>query len=262
MTGLRRFTTAALAAATAMAATACRGGGRQGEANKPPASTMIIGIDVSGSFRDSSMYDDALQFASLYIYAHLNGLDGLKVPTSLFVSSIGGARVGEPKAFHPINDFQGRTPDQIAADLRSWFPQTDTYTDFNAFFARVSSLVRERGLILAPLNVVVLSDGMPDVPPGTRLAANQNPYTRIDVSPLEFLSRSVTVRVLYASPQVGENWKRLVHHKRVRFWTQEAQVMAGWHQQYKPNLPLAQQAELWKWVRDNVDFRARAGNLF
>src|SRR5213078_795752 len=103
-----------------------------------------------------------------------------------------------------------------------------------------SSLVRERGLILAPLNVVVLSDGMPDVPPGTRLAANQNPYTRIDVSPLEFLSRSVTVRILYASPQ----------------------VMAGWHQQYKPNLSLNQQADLWKWVRDNVDFRARAGNLF
>ena len=38
--------------------------------------------------------------------------------------------------------------------------------------------------------------------------------------------------------------------------------MAGSHQQYKPNLPLAQQADLWKWVRDNVDFRARAGQLF
>src|SRR2546425_8246386 len=62
MTGLRRFTTTALAAAAVMTATACRGGGgRESEPNKPPASTMIIGIDVSGSFRDSRLYDDALR---------------------------------------------------------------------------------------------------------------------------------------------------------------------------------------------------------
>ena len=256
MTRLRRLAAAALV----MTAVAC--GQRAEEANKPAAWTMIVGLDVSGSFRDTRFYEDAIQFTSLYIYAHLHGLGGLKVPTALFVSSIGGSRAGEPKPFHPINDFQGRSPEQIAADLRNWFPQTDAYTDFNAFFSRVSSLVRERGLILAPLNVVVLSDGMPDVPPGTRLAAHENPYTRIDVSPLEFLSRSVTVRVLYASPQVGENWKRLIRHKRVRFWTEEAQVMVGWHQQFKPTLPLDQQADLWKWVRDNVDFRARAGMLF
>jgi len=229
------------------------------EEGKPANSTMIVGIDVSGSFRDSRLYDDAVQFISYYIYANLNGYGGLKTPTALFVSSVGGVRAGEPKSFHPINDFQGRSIEQIQSDLRAWFPQTDPYTDFNAFFERVASLVKERGLILAPLNVVVLSDGEPDVPPGTRLAANQNPYTRINLQPLEFLSRSVTVRLLYASPTVGENWKRLIKHKRVRLWTQEAQVMAGWHKQVKGGVSLERQADLWKWVQDNVDFRARGG---
>ena len=232
------------------------------QSDKPAASTLVIGIDVSGSFRDAKLYDDAVDFAAYYISAHLSGLGGLRVPTALFVGSVGGARPGEPKSFHPINDFRGRTVEQIAADIRSWFPPTDAYTDFNAFFQRVAGLVKERGLILAPLNVVVLSDGVPDVPPGTRLAAGQNPYTRIDVNPLEFLSRSVTVRLLYASPTVGDDWKKRITRKRVRLWTEEAQVMAGWHVQLKPELSLEQQVDLWKWVQDNVDFRVRAANLF
>jgi len=232
------------------------------EPDKPANSTLILGIDVSGSFRDARLYDDAVEFAANYIYAHLNGLGGLKVPTSLFVASVGGARPGEPKAFHPINDFQNRSVAQIAADLRAWYPSTDEYTDFNAFFQRVSGLIKERGLILAPLNVIVLSDGVPDVPPGTKLAAGETPYQRIDLSPLEYLSRSVTVRLLYASPTVGENWKKQVRRKRVRLWTEEAQVMSGWHTQVKPDIPLDQQADLWKWVADNVDFRVRAVNLF
>jgi len=232
------------------------------EPAKPAAATMVLGIDVSGSFRGARLYDDAVEFAANYIYAHLNGLGGLKVPTSLFVASVGGARPGEPKAFHPINDFQNRSVSQIAADLRAWYPSTDEYTDFNAFFLRVSGMIKERGLILAPLNVIVLSDGVPDVPPGTKLAAGETPYQRIDLSPLEYLSRSVTVRLLYASPTVGENWKKQVRRKRVRLWTEEAQVMTGWHTQVKSDVPLDQQADLWKWVADNVDFRVRAANLF
>lgn len=203
-----------------------------------------------------------MDFAAHYIYAHLSGLGGLRVPTALFVGSVGGARPGEPKPFHPINDFAGRSVDQIAADIRAWFPSTDAYTDFNAFFQRSAGLVKERGLILAPLNVVVLSDGVPDATPGTQFAAGQNPYTTIDLSPLEFLSRSVTVRLLYASPTVGDDWKKLIKRKRVRLWTEEAQVMAGWRTQLKPDQPLERQADLWKWVQDNVDFRVRAANLF
>jgi hypothetical protein len=233
-----------------------------GEPAKPAPVTYVIGIDVSGSFRDAKLYDDAVDFAATYIFAHLNGYGGLRVPTSLFVGSVGGARPGEPKSFHPINDFQGRTVEQIAADIRTWFPPTDPYTDFNAFFQRVSGLIKERGLILAPLNVIVLSDGVPDLTPGTHLSPGENAYGRIDMSPLEYLSRSVTVRLLYASPTVGDDWKRRVKRKRVRFWSEEAQVMQGWHTQMKPGVPLEQQASLWKWMEDNVDLRVRAGNLF
>ncbi|HEX4574510.1 MAG TPA: hypothetical protein VH158_05215 [Gemmatimonadales bacterium] len=224
---------------------------------KPANWTMIIGIDVSGSFR--GQYEDAIEFASQYIYAHVNGLGGLRVPTGLFVGSIGGERPGEPKAFHPINDFTGRTPEQIAADLRGWFKSIDAFTDFNVFFAQVAQLVKERGLVLAPLNVVLLSDGIQDV--GARLARGSNPIGQIDLSPLEFLSRSVTVRLLYASPTVGDSWKRLIRRKRVRLWTVLAPVMVGWHRQYRPGVPLERQADLWKWVQDNVDFRARGGML-
>ena len=238
---------------------ACSAGDQEA---RPAASTLVIGIDVSGSFRDSKLYDDAVDFASQYIVAHLKGVGELHTPTALFVGSIGGSRAGEPKSFHPINDFQGLSAEQVAANIRTWFPPTDEWTDFNAFFGRVAGLVKERGLILAPLNVVVLSDGVPDLPPGTHLAKGETPYQRIDVQPLEYLSRSVTVRLLYASPTVGDEWKRQVRRKRVRMWTEEAQVMTGWHAQFRPGLPLEQQTDFLKWVRDNVDFRVRAGNLF
>jgi hypothetical protein len=256
--------TGRLARLTALAGTALLLGcaGSQQTEGKPAASTLVLGIDVSGSFRDAQLYDDAIDFAAHYLYAHLNGFGGLRTPTALFVASVGGARPGEPKPFHPINDFQGRSVEQIAADLRAWFPSVDAYTDFNAFFGRVSGLIKERGLILSPLNVVLLSDGVPDVPPGTRLAAGESPYSRIDLSPLEYLSRSVTVRLLYASPSVGEDWKRMVRRKRVRLWTEEAQVMRGWHLQVRPDVSLEHQAALWKWVQDNVDFRVRNTNLF
>lgn len=243
----------------ALILTGCAAGDQE---SKPGPSTMVIGIDVSGSFRDSKLYDDAVDFASQYIVAHLQGAGGLKVPTALFVGSIGGSRAGEPKAFHPINDFQGLSPEQVASNIRTWFPPTDEWTDFNTFFSRVAGIVKERGLILAPLNVVVLSDGVPDLPPGTHLAKGETPYQRIDIQPLEYLSRSVTVRLLYASPTVGDQWKRQVKRKRVRMWAEEGQVMTGWHAQFKPGLPMAQQTDFLKWVQDNVDFRVRGANIF
>jgi hypothetical protein len=178
------------------------------------------------------------------------------------VGSVGGDRPGEPKSFHPINDFENRSREEIASDLRSWFPPRDALTDFNVFFRQVAMLARERGLILAPMNLVLLSDGIPDVPGGVRLAGNNNPIAHIDLGTLEFLSRSVTVRLLYASPTIGDDWKRMIRRKRVRLWTQEAPVMVGWRRQVREDVPLEQQADLWKWVTDNVDFRVRAGNLF
>jgi transglutaminase-like putative cysteine protease len=38
--------------------------------------------------------------------------------------------------------------------------------------------------------------------------------------------------------------------------------MTGWRNQLKPALPLERQADLWKWVHDNVDYRVRSANLF
>ncbi len=261
MTSRRRYPVALLAAvATVAAAAGAAPAQERPEHGKPGNSTLIVGIDVSGSFK--GQYDDATEFASYYIYAHLHGLGGLRTPTALFVTSIGGERPGEPKAFHPIDDFANSSREQIASDLRGWFPPRDAFTDFNTFFKQVAVLAKERGLILAPMSVVVLSDGTPDVPGNMQQAKSDNAIARIDFSSLEFVSRSVTVRLLYASPTIGDAWKRLIRRKRVRLWTQDAPVMVGWHRQVRSDQPLDRQADLWKWVQDNVDFRVRAGNLF
>jgi len=37
----------------------------------PPKSTLVIGLDVSGSFRKGGHFEDAVDFAALYIYAHM-----------------------------------------------------------------------------------------------------------------------------------------------------------------------------------------------
>lgn len=224
------------------------------ESARAPRYTLMVGIDVSGSFYSSGSYDDAVRFASHYLEAHLKGFGGLQVPTDLFVGSVGGTRQGEPKTFHPIHDFAGKDQEQIEADLREWFPSADQLTDFNAFFAQGADLIQQRGLTLAPLNVVIFTDGVPDVTPGSE---PENPYAAIDVSPLEYLSRSVTVRVLYPTPTVAANWRSEVSRRRVRLWTQDAEVMKGWDAQLRPELAIEEQALLWTWMLDNVDFRVR-----
>jgi hypothetical protein len=117
----------------ALATGVAQGAPAQEEQGKPAPSTLVIGLEtthhVSGPFKEQ--YYDAVEFASYYIYAHLNGLGGLRVPTALFVASIGGGHPGEPKSFHLIQDFTSRTPAQIAAALRAWFPPRDAFTDFN-----------------------------------------------------------------------------------------------------------------------------------
>ena len=128
-----------------------------------PRSTLVLGIDVSGSFETSGSYEDAIEFASHYLYGHLNGLGELSVPSAVFVGSVGGERPGETKSFQPVHAFQGKSPEEIGVVLRELFPSQDGFTDFNAFFDRVATLVKRQGLILAPLNIVVLSDGIPDL---------------------------------------------------------------------------------------------------
>jgi hypothetical protein len=218
--------------------------------------TLVVGIDVSGSFRDRH-YDDAIDFAAYYLYGHLHGLGGLRVPTAVFVGSVGGEKPGEVKSFHPIQDFADKSIEQLAQDLKAWFPPEDALTDFNPFFERVATLVKRQNLVLAPLNIVVLSDGLPDV----GRASPQDtlgPYGRISVSPLEYLSRNVTVRLLYPSPTTGARWERNVSRRRVRLWTQDDQVMVGWRTQLAVGEPPEAQDKLWSWINDNVDFRVRA----
>ena len=95
---------------------------------------------------------------------------------------MGGSREGEAKTFHPIHDFLGKDRDQIEADLREWFPSEDQLTDFNTFFAQAADLIKQRGLTLAPLNMVLFTDGVPDLAGGSE----GNPYAASDVSPLEY----------------------------------------------------------------------------
>ena len=223
----------------------------------PPKSTLVIGLDVSGSFRKGGHFDDAIDFASLYIYAHMKGLDGMRRPSDVFVGTMGGQKAGEAKTFHPIQDLTGKTPAQIAASLRAWFPEDDPITDFNAFFDRVAVHVQRQNLGLAPLSIVMFSDGVPDIP-GAR---GDELYRRVDMKPLEFLSRSVTVRLLYASPRVAQRWEKLVPRKRVRLWTQDADVMAGWRRHMVSSVRPEQQDSLWSWMKNVVDFRVRRGKV-
>ncbi len=229
------------------------------ETTRTARSTLVIGVDVSGSFRGH--YNDAIDFAAHYLYGHLNGLGDLKVPSAVFVGSVGGDQPGQAKSFQPIHAFQGKSVEQIAAQLRGLFPPEDSFTDFNVFFDRVATLVKRQGLILAPLDIVVLTDGVQDVTGTTTADARADVYEKINVTPLEFLSRSVTVRLLYPSPTVAVNWERRVDRGRVRMWTVDAPVMAGWREQVEAQTPPEAQQDLWKWVVDNVDFRVRSRRL-
>jgi hypothetical protein len=236
-------------------------------ADTPARSTLIVGLDVSGSFRSSQHFADAIDLASFYIYGHLHGVGGLRRSTSIFVGSLGGERPDEPKTFHPIQDLTGKSAGQIAADLRAWFAETDNVTDYSAFFQRAAVHVKRQNLVLAPLEIVVFSDGVPDISHGRHVAHPHDPawappeslYSNVDLGPLEYLSRSVTVRLLYATPPVAQGWERWVKRSRVRLWTQDAEVMRGWRRHFVAGAPPERQDSLWSWVTSIVDMRVRRG---
>jgi hypothetical protein len=120
--------------------------------------------------------------------------------------------------------------------------------------------VKRQNLVLAPLNIVMFSDGVPYFPRQRRISP-ESLYAKVDLKPLEFLSRSVTVRLLYAEPTVAQKWERYVPRKRVRLWTQESEVMLGWRRHADNSVPVAEQDSLWSWMASIVDFRVRRGRI-
>jgi hypothetical protein len=226
---------------------------------RKPRTTLFVGVDASGSFKNSGVYDNALTFLAYYIYGHLNELGGLDKPQALFVGSVGGKSRGEPKTFHPIHDFEGKSIEQIEADLRTWFAPNDVFTDFNPFFQEVARITKERNLVLAPITVMVVTDGLPDVP--DLKAGSQAVFQKIDFNSLEYLSRNITVRLVYVNPKIAQQWRTQIPRQRVRLWTVDAEVMKGWTHQLQPGVDTARQDRFWKWVLDNVDFRVRSVKL-
>lgn len=220
-------------------------------AQRAARSTLVIGIDVSGSFRSS--HQSSIDFAANYIYAHIRGLGGLRQPTAMFVGAIGGERPQETKSFQPIHTFQNMSVAEIAEYLRKEYPARDGLTDFNPFFTRVATLIKRQNLVLSPIEIVMFTDGLPDV-----AGDSITKYSKIRLNDLEYLSKSVTVRLLYPRPTTAVRWEKRVPRQRVRMWTVDDEVMVTWRKHYEASLPPDQQAALWKWMQDNVDFRVRS----
>lgn len=226
--------------------------------NEPkPRLSLFVGVDISGSFINSGYFDESLNFLAHYIYAHLNGINDLEQPNELFVSSIGGAEPNEPKTFFPIQTFENQSVDEIEKRLHQIFPDTvqNPITDFNAFFEQIALTIRNKNLVLRPVSVVMLSDGIPDIKKD-----GETDFRSLDFGPLEQLSRNITLRVLYTDPVTGRKWQTEVPRRRVKIWTQDAEVMTTWNDStiYLPEKPIAEQVRWTNWVKDNVDFGVRA----
>jgi len=222
-----------------------------------PRLSMFVGMDISGSFNKSKYYDDALDFLAYYLYCHLNGYGGLEVPNVLYVSSIGGAKANEPKTFYPIQTFQHKSVEEIRQKLSEIFPKNvlNPFTDYNAFFEQVALTVKNKNLVLRPISIVMLSDGIPDVQ-----REGLTDFRSIVVKPLEQLARSVTIRLLYTGAVVGKDWQTRVRRTRVKIWTQDAEVMVYWKdpQILIPGKYIANQTLFFDWLKDNVDFGVRS----
>jgi hypothetical protein len=179
---------------------------------------------------------------------------------ALFVGSLGGDVPDEPKALHPIQVFERKSVPEIEAKLKKLFGTKGNYlTDFNAFFKRVSEVVQKQNLLLAPLAIVIVTDGVPEVAAVRTVKGKieKASYEGIDVSPLEFLARNVTIRILYPSPIVAAAWEREVPRQRLRMWPVEAEIMQGWHEQLEKKPKLEDEKRFWKWIQDIVDRRVR-----
>lgn len=219
--------------------------------------TYFIGVDVSGSFRPTETFQDSLEFLAYYIYTHIHGLDNLKKAKALFVGTIGGNYEDDTQVFRSLYDFENKNVQEIHQDLKNWFGEKDRLTDFNTFFASISQLIKKRNLTLSPITILVISDGIPE---GTNIKigdAGKKSYSKIDLSPLDYLARNVTVRLLYSAPKVAKNWEDYAPRKRVRLWTAADEVMKGWRSQLVPGTPIEEQTKFFEWLQYNVDYRVK-----
>ncbi len=224
---------------------------------RTPRSTVFIGIDVSGSFTRTKKFKDSMDFLGEYIYAHLNDMGRLSKPKDLYVGGIGGNVKEDPQAFFPIHDFKGKSAVEISDKLKKEFSnQKDNLTDFNTYFLRIKSIVKQKNLVLAPISILMITDGVPEIAGRSKQAVKQA-YSRISLKPLEYLARNVSIRILYAGPRVGNNWRTYVPTKRVKIWTVEPEVMYGWREQKERNGV----EELHNWIADNVDLRIRSRGI-
>jgi hypothetical protein len=228
--------------------------------NAKPRLSMFIGVDISGSYKSTSYFDDSLDFLSYYIYSHLNGLGGLEIPNVLYVSSIGGAKANEPKTFYPIQSFEKKSVAEIRHKLAEIFPKrvSNPFTDYNAFFEQVAQTVKNKNLVLRPISVVMVTDGIPDIK-----KEGSTDFRSIHVAPLEKLARNVTIRLLYTNAVTGRDWQTKVSRRRVKIWTQDAEVLRSWKDPHilMPEKEINDQDYFFAWVKDNVDFGVRARRI-
>ena len=108
---------------------------------------------------------------------------------------------------------------------------------------------------------MLVTDGVPDSNmPGVKGGA-QVLYEKINLDPLEYLSRNITLRIIYLSPKVAQNWRSYIPRKRIRMLAVDGEVMRGWKAQMRPGASIEEQERFWRWVRDIVDFRVRSIRL-
>lgn len=223
-----------------------------------PRLVMFVGVDISGSYLKAPHFDDSMEFLAHYLYAHLNGLGKAEVPSALFVGTLGGLKKGQPKSFFPIEVFQGKTPAEIKAKIMEMVPRKeDPYSDFNAFLTAASDMVKNRKMVLKPVSLVMISDGFVDMP--GKNGKHVHDFKAVDLTQLEKLSRNITLRLLYTDPTTGKSWQDEIRRRRVKVWTQDAQVMATWKdpQVFVPDVPFEKQDKFFKWLKNNVDFGVR-----
>jgi hypothetical protein len=133
------------------------------------------------------------------------------------------------------------------------------FTDFNAFFEQIAQTIRNKNLVLRPVSVVMVSDGIPDSP-DVKQGSGETVYRNVNLDPLEKLSRNISIRLLYTTPQVGQKWQTEIPRRRIKMWTQDAKVMTSWNDSsiFEADKPLAEQKRWHDWTLDNVDYGVRA----